>query len=428
MKKSTIRSIVIGTLITGSLLWVQAYSTNIWSSVQFVKQLFATPNGEVDTSKATIKIDGTNGRIDAKSIYENGKEVSTKAYVNSKTKDAWAFKKNGTNAYYSSWNVWIWTTDPQKKLYVVWSDSKAIAVFENKDTSNNGQVNISLKSNGWDYAWIKFHWPNRTVNQKFNFDITYNFPEKKLYFIDGESWINKPRMVLTHDWKLWIWTTDPQTTLDIMDTQPQAPFTAHTTLAVRNTKLWWSAVVALQWWNWVDAIKFFGARWNINDTNNKDKFVIKYIDNQKKLYMWYANKKDVTITSDWNVWIWTDNPQEKLDVNGTIIANDYNIRSDRRYKKNIKELTGSLKKIMKLKGYSYIFKSTGKHDIWLIAQEVEKVYPNLVSTGKDGYKSVEYQNLVAPLIESVKEQQKEINKQQEEIDLLKKEIELLKRK
>ena len=46
--------------------------------------------------------------------------------------------------------------------------------------------------------------------------------------------------------------------------------------------------------------------------------------------------------------------------------------------------------------------------IGLIAQEVETIIPELVSTGKDGYKSVEYTNLVALLIEAVKDQQKEI--------------------
>ena len=51
--------------------------------------------------------------------------------------------------------------------------------------------------------------------------------------------------------------------------------------------------------------------------------------------------------------------------------------------------------------------NTGKR-VGLIAQEVETVIPELVATGKDGYKSVEYANLVALLIEAVKEQQKEI--------------------
>lgn len=41
--------------------------------------------------------------------------------------------------------------------------------------------------------------------------------------------------------------------------------------------------------------------------------------------------------------------------------------------------------------------------IGVIAQEVETVFPELVHTDKEGYKSVSYSNLVAPLIEAVKE-------------------------
>jgi hypothetical protein len=45
----------------------------------------------------------------------------------------------------------------------------------------------------------------------------------------------------------------------------------------------------------------------------------------------------------------------------------------------------------------------------VIAQEVEQVFPELVHTDTDGTKSVEYGNMIAPLIEAIKEQQKEID-------------------
>jgi hypothetical protein len=45
----------------------------------------------------------------------------------------------------------------------------------------------------------------------------------------------------------------------------------------------------------------------------------------------------------------------------------------------------------------------------VIAQEVEKVLPDLVSTNKEGIKSVKYGNLIAVLIEAVKDQQSQIN-------------------
>ena len=50
-----------------------------------------------------------------------------------------------------------------------------------------------------------------------------------------------------------------------------------------------------------------------------------------------------------------------------------------------------------------------KKKIGLIAQEVELIIPEVVRTGDDGLKGIEYQNLVGLLIEAIKEQQKQIN-------------------
>ena len=82
--------------------------------------------------------------------------------------------------------------------------------------------------------------------------------------------------------------------------------------------------------------------------------------------------------------------------------------SDENLKENIKPLDHSLEKILKLKGVSYTWKEDKTGDVGLIAQDVEKVYPELVKT-KGETKQVDYQKLVAPLIEAVREQQNEIN-------------------
>ena len=87
MKKQTVKSILIGILVWWSVLAVSAYNTQIWSPIQFVKQLFVTPNGESDANKATIKIDGTNGIIEAKNVKVNWQDVATKNYVDNKVKN-----------------------------------------------------------------------------------------------------------------------------------------------------------------------------------------------------------------------------------------------------------------------------------------------------------------------------------------------------
>ncbi len=70
-------------------------------------------------------------------------------------------------------------------------------------------------------------------------------------------------------------------------------------------------------------------------------------------------------------------------------------------------------------GVEFDYKETGDHSIGVIAQEVEEVLPDLVYESEDGIKSVAYQNMVAVLIEAVKEQQVQIDALKSEIRSLK---------
>ena len=127
-----------------------------------------------------------------------------------------------------------------------------------------------------------------------------------------------------------------------------------------------------------------------------------------------------------------DPGSDRLNVNGSARANAYYYNSDAKYKSDITPLTSSLDNILKLNGYSYYNKLSEKNDIGVIAQEVEKVFPSLVQTDADGYKSVAYGNLVAPLIEAVKELSAKIDElfdkyvdQQAQIDALEARIQAL---
>lgn len=106
-------------------------------------------------------------------------------------------------------------------------------------------------------------------------------------------------------------------------------------------------------------------------------------------------------------------PDVKLQVgeNGdgsTVKASLFLYSSDVRFKDSIATLSDSLSKVLRLRGVSFNWKATGAPDIGVVAQEVEKVFPELVNTDGQGTKSVEYGHLVAPLIEAIKAQQKQI--------------------
>lgn len=97
--------------------------------------------------------------------------------------------------------------------------------------------------------------------------------------------------------------------------------------------------------------------------------------------------------------------------------------SDAKFKKGIDLIDTPLEKIKQLKGVSYTwrieeFKSMnfpqGRH-YGVIAQEIEKVLPEVVNTSHDGTKSVAYTEIIPVLIEAVKAQQKLIDQQAAEL-------------
>lgn len=126
------------------------------------------------------------------------------------------------------------------------------------------------------------------------------------------------------------------------------------------------------------------------------------------------------------VGIGTMTPSQKLEVSGNVLATSYMTSSDRNLKENIIPLPDALAKILSIRGYSFDWKKDGRSDIGIIAQDVEAVYPEIVHTNPvTGTKSVEYGNLVAPMIEAMREQQSMIEQQQREIDELKSTLSLI---
>ena len=110
-----------------------------------------------------------------------------------------------------------------------------------------------------------------------------------------------------------------------------------------------------------------------------------------------------------NVGVGDSTPSYKLDVAGTIRATgDVIAYSDERVKENIKTIDNSLEKVNKLRGVEFNKIGEDKKSIGVIAQEIEKVLPEVVRTDDEGMKSVAYGNVVGILIEAVKELTKEV--------------------
>ena len=92
-----------------------------------------------------------------------------------------------------------------------------------------------------------------------------------------------------------------------------------------------------------------------------------------------------------------------------VTATTFNTTSDIRLKDNIRTFESAMDVVSQLRGVRFAWKETGVETVGLIAQEVEKVLPELIGTNADtGLKSVSYANMVAVLIEAVKELKAEI--------------------
>jgi hypothetical protein len=94
--------------------------------------------------------------------------------------------------------------------------------------------------------------------------------------------------------------------------------------------------------------------------------------------------------------------------------------SDKRLKDNIKTISNPISKILQIGGYTFNWnekQDTYKgQDVGVIAQEIEKVLPEIVEERENGYKAVKYEKIVPLLIEAIKDQQKQIDELKNKLD------------
>lgn len=125
-----------------------------------------------------------------------------------------------------------------------------------------------------------------------------------------------------------------------------------------------------------------------------------------------------------------------LDVTGSVratsgmYASGFYYTSDQRLKENIQTIENPIEKIMALRGVNFQWKESKEKDLGFIAQEVEKVLPEVMGSRPDQkygeIKTVKYANIVALAVESIKEVWNKLMNHEERIDQLEKENQELK--
>jgi hypothetical protein len=139
-----------------------------------------------------------------------------------------------------------------------------------------------------------------------------------------------------------------------------------------------------------------------------------------------------------NVGIGTASPGFTLEVNGLAHRADdaatWTVTSDARLKKNVADIEGALETLLALRGVTFEYTDPSKPGLrrGFIAQEVEKVLPEWVEDGPDGYKRLTVTGFEALTVESLRQQQRQIDSQrvrlagqEEELGKLRSQVESL---
>ena len=111
---------------------------------------------------------------------------------------------------------------------------------------------------------------------------------------------------------------------------------------------------------------------------------------------------------------------EDLLADGDVVA--YN-SSDMRLKNNLQVIGGALDKIDGINGYEFDWNEQSPewaqergHDVGVVAQEIQKIHPEIVEERKNGYLGVDYKRLVPLLIQSIKELKQEVEELKKKVE------------
>lgn len=273
------------------------------------------------------------------------------------------------------------------------------------------------------FWWLSYAtWINLNIVESWD-TLTSTLWNEVVWKIN-EIWAKTDGIFTDGSWNVWIWTTTPTQKLDVNGNIKGDVFSVAWVgsiwFSTNNILYLRSKGIYVSGWSWID----------LHNTDHAT------YPNYITLYPWSSTNPWNVYIPYWNIWIWNISPSYKLHVNGSVAGTSWTTTSDERYKKDIKTLSGALDKINQLRWVEYSWKQEefeekefdDKKHVGFIAQEVEKVLPELVTTDDEWYKWVEYANITAVLVEALKEQQEQIETLKEQNNNLLERIEVLENK
>lgn len=138
------------------------------------------------------------------------------------------------------------------------------------------------------------------------------------------------------------------------------------------------------------------------------------------------SREVMRITGRGNVGIGTSSPSQRLTVNGNVLANNVAVPSSIRFKDHVSVMDDALASLLKLEGVRFDWKPEWakqrpgrEHDIGFVAEDVAKVFPEVVFYDEDGnVTGMDYSRLTAVAVQAIKQLKVD---QQQEVRLLREE-------
>jgi len=222
--------------------------------------------------------------------------------------------------------------------------------------------------------------------------LSWTVGEKlKLVQFNGSSWYS--RGVFDENGRLGLGTSSPEAQVHV-----------YSSSASRSAFMWMESDGILSWSECGLRIETPQNRWHFRMDDNTNNNIP---DGALSLRTQEGNQEVVTFHKNGLVSINRTDASYRLDVNGGIRCVALVETSDERLKQDIVTIENALEKVSLVRGVSFAWNEeveaeTGRQ-LGVVAQEVEEVFPEIVSTDNDGFKGVDYTKLTAVLIEAVKE-------------------------
>ena len=307
----------------------------------------------------------------------------------------------------SDGNVGIGSTSPEASLNID-SDNgptdQALLVRDHNSIPINTDFTAQISSYGQDSSGLNGSKGGLFVHAGFNRNIDI----ARFSSIDT-GFVDVPRMVIKDSGDVGIGTTSPDQKLDVIGNIVAQASDSSSGAQIESggaLEIWRSDGVAF-----IDFKSSSAEDFDCRIQQASDGLSFATGGNG-------SSTEQMRIDSSGDVGIGTTQPTEKLHVIGNILASgNITAFSDIKLKDNIEVIPNALDKVVQIRGVTFdrideeVPRQSG-----VIAQEVEKVLPEVVITNKDGIKSVAYGNLVGLLIESIKELKVEINELKERLE------------